>query len=123
MNIALWIAQILLALAFATAGVLKTTQPRDTLEQKLPWVEDLSTGTVRFIGSVELLAAIGLILPAVTGIAPVLTPLAATGLALLQALAIATHIRRREPGAVIFNLVLMSVALFVAWGRFGPYAF
>lgn len=123
MNIALWIAQILLALAFGTAGVMKTTQPRDTLEQKLPWVEDLSTGTVRFIGSVELLAAIGLILPAVTGIAPVLTPLAATGLALLQALAIATHIRRREPGAVIFNLVLMSVALFVAWGRFGPYAF
>lgn len=123
MNIALWVAQILLALAFGTAGVMKTTQPRDTLQEKLPWVQDFSTSTVRFIGSVELLAAIGLILPAFTGIAPGLTPLAATGLAVLQALAIATHIRRREPGAVAFNLVLMALAMFVAWGRFGPYAF
>jgi hypothetical protein len=123
MNIALWVAQILLALAFGTAGVMKTTQPRDTLEGKLPWVKDFSTDTVRFIGSVELLAAIGLILPALTGIATFLTPLAATGLAILQALAVVTHIRRREPGAVAFNLVLMALALFVAWGRFGPYAF
>lgn len=122
MNVALWVAQILLALTFGMAGVMKTTQPKDTLQEKLPWVQDFSPGTVRFIGAVELLAAIGLILPAVTGLATILTPLAATGLVIVQALAAVTHVRRRELAAVVFNVVLMALALFVAWGRFGPYA-
>jgi len=71
----------------------------------------------------ELLASIGLILPAVTGIAVVLTPLAATGLAVMMLLAALTHVRRREPGAMVFTLVLLVAAAVVAWGRFGAYAF
>jgi hypothetical protein len=85
-------------------------------------VEDFSATTVRVIGVVELLGAIGLILPAATGIAPVLTPIAATGLALTMVLAAATHIRRKEPSGVAFNAVLFALAVFVAWGRFGPYS-
>jgi uncharacterized membrane protein YphA (DoxX/SURF4 family) len=121
MNIVLWIVQAILAAMFVMAGVMKSTQPTQTLAEKLPWTQDFSLPTVRFIGVVELLGAIGLILPAATGIAPVLTPLAATGLAIVMVLAAATHIRRKEPSAVVFNVVLLALAVFVAWGRFGPY--
>ena len=123
MNAALWVVQGVLAVMFLMAGVLKATQPKDKLVKQLPWVEDFSAGTVRFIGVMELLGAIGLILPALTGVAVILTPLAATGLAVLMLLAVLTHIRRREPGAVVFTAVLMLAAVVVAWGRFGPYSF
>ncbi|HEX2705221.1 MAG TPA: DoxX family protein, partial [Candidatus Lustribacter sp.] len=86
-------------------------------------VEDFSAGMVRFIGVVELLAAIGLILPAATGIAPVLTPLAATGLAVIMVLAAVTHLRRKEASALPINAGLFVLAVLVAWGRFGPYSF
>ena len=105
------------------AGVVKVTLPRETLLKRLPWVEDFSAGTVRIIGVIDLLAAVGLILPAITGIAVFLTPLAAAGLAVQMLLAALTHIRRREPGGVAFTAVLMLAAAFVAWGRFGPYSF
>jgi uncharacterized membrane protein len=123
MNVVLWVLQGALAAIFLMAGVMKSTQPKDKLVKQLPWVEDFSPGTVRFIGVMELLGAIGLVLPAVTGIAVVLTPLAATGLAVLMLLAALTHVRRREPGAVVFTVVLMLAAAVVAWGRFGPYSF
>jgi predicted tellurium resistance membrane protein TerC len=123
MNVFLWILQIVLAAMFAMAGVVKSTQPKEKLAARLPWVEDYSAGTVRFIGVVELLAAIGLVAPAATGILPVLTPLAATGLAIVMVLAMNTHRRRREPGAIAFNAVLFAVAVVIAWGRFGPYSF
>jgi uncharacterized membrane protein len=122
MNIVLWIIQIVLAVLFLIAGVTKSTRPRPVLEKQLPWVADFSTPTVRLIGVVELLGAIGLILPALTGIATVLTPLAATGLAVVMLSAAATHARRREPAAIAFNTVLLVLAAVVAWGRFGPYA-
>ncbi|GAB2869428.1 DoxX family protein [Nocardioides pacificus] len=123
MNVFLWILQALLAAMFAMAGIMKATQPKEKLAAGLPWVEDFSPGTVRLIGMVELLAAIGLILPAAVGIATVLTPLAACGLAVVMILAAATHRRRHEPGAIAFNAVLLAIAVVVAWGRFGPYSF
>ena len=82
MNIVLWIVQILLALAFAMAGVMKTTQPIEKLATNMGWVKDFTAQIVRLIGTLELLAAVGLILPAVTGILPWLTPVAAIGLVL-----------------------------------------
>jgi uncharacterized membrane protein len=121
MNVFLWIVQTVLALVFVMAGVMKSTQPREKLVPKLPWVEDFSAGTVRFIGVAELLGGLGLILPAATGIAAVLTPVAAACLAVVMVLAAAIHIRRREPSAVAFNAVLFLLAALVAWGRFGPY--
>ena len=123
MNVFLWVLQIVLALMFAMAGVLKSTQPREKLQGSLPWVEDFPTSTVRFIGVVELLGALGLILPAALDIVPVLTPLAATGLAIVMVLAMNTHRRRREPSGIAFNVVLLLVAVVIAWGRFGPYSF
>lgn len=121
MNVTLWILQGLLAAMFAVAGVVKSTQPKEKLVPRMPWAEDFSTGTVRFIGVVELLAALGLVLPGITGIAPVLTPLAATGLAITMVLAAVVHGRRKEPSGIVTNLVVLVLAAVVAWGRFGPY--
>jgi uncharacterized membrane protein YphA (DoxX/SURF4 family) len=123
MNVFLWILQVLLAVLFALSGGVKSTQPKDKLAPRMPWVEDFSSATVRFIGIVEVLGAIGLILPPITGIAPVLTPLAATGLAVTMVLAAVTHARRKEYSGFGPNAVLFVLAAIVAWGRFGPYAF
>ena len=120
-NVALWIAQGLLAAVFLLAGVLKLTRPHDQLSEQLGWPGDYSTGLVRFVGLVEVLGALGLILPGVTAIATVLVPWAAVGLAVEQAGAITVHVRRKEPQAIIANIVLVAVAAFVARGRFGEY--
>ncbi|MET7290393.1 DoxX family protein [Streptomyces sp. NPDC005573] len=123
MNVFLWIVQAVLAAMFAMAGVMKSTQPKAKLVEKLPWVADFSAAAVRLIGVVELAATLGLILPAATGIAPIFTPLAGTGLAVVMLLAAVTHTRRKEPSAIAFNAVLLVLAALVAWGRFGPYSF
>ena len=123
MHVFLWTLQGLLAAMFTMAAVLKTTQSREKLLPSMPWVEDLTTPTVRFIGAVELLAAVGLIVPAAVDVAPVLAPVAASGLAVLMVLAMATHLRRREPSAIAINAVAFVIAVVVAWGRFGPYSF
>lgn len=121
MNVFLWIVQALLAAMFAMSGLVKATQPKDRLIGRFPWAEDFSPATIRFIGVMGLLGAVGLIVPAATGIAAVLTPIAATGLAVMMALAAATHIRRDEPSGVVVTAVLFALAVLVAWGRFGPY--
>jgi uncharacterized membrane protein YphA (DoxX/SURF4 family) len=118
-NILLWVVQGLLAAAFLAAGLMKATQPKEKLAADMAWVEDFSPGTVRLIGALEVLAAIGLILAAATGTAPVVTPIAAVGLVLLMAGAAATHARRKEPQMIGINLVLLALAAFVAWGRLG----
>ncbi|RAY15358.1 DoxX family protein [Actinomadura craniellae] len=123
MNVFLWVLQSLLAGMFAMVGFMKTTQPKEELAPRIPWVEDYSATTVRFIGAVEFLAALGLILPAATGIIPALTPLAATGLAIIMVLATVVHARRKEFQGVAFNIVLLALCAAVAWGRFGPYPF
>lgn len=122
MNIALWIVQGLLAAMFLLAGITKSTQPREKLAKQMPWVEDFSTPVVRLIGVSELAAGLGLVLPAATGIATVLTPLAATGLVVIMLAAMVVHGRRKEYQGIVFNVVLLLAAAFVAWGRFGPYA-
>jgi uncharacterized membrane protein YphA (DoxX/SURF4 family) len=123
MNIALWIIAGLLAVAFLASGAMKLTQPKEKLAARYGWVEDFSTGTVKAIGTLEVLAAVGLILPAALDIAPVLVPLAAVGLLLLLAGASITHLRRHEPQGMVMALVLLAVAAVVVWGRFGPYSF
>jgi uncharacterized membrane protein YphA (DoxX/SURF4 family) len=122
MNIVIWVLQGLLAAAFAAAGLMKLTQPRTKLTQNMGWVEDFSDSGVKGIGGVELLAAIGLILPAATKIVPVLTPLAATGLVLVMIGAIVTHVRRNENQMIAPAAVLLILAAVVAWARFGPYS-
>ena len=82
------------------------------------FVVDFKGSQVRLIGALELLGALGLILPGLLGIAPALTPLAAVGLALIQVGAALTHIRRGEYPMIVINLALFAMAIFVAYGRF-----
>jgi uncharacterized membrane protein YphA (DoxX/SURF4 family) len=117
MNIALWIVQVLLAGLFLMAGVMKAFQ-YERAKASLPWVKDVPRGLVTFIGISELLGGLGLLLPAITGILPWLTPLAGAGLALIMILAIGFHASRREAPAIGFNAVLLVLAAFVAYGRF-----
>jgi putative oxidoreductase len=122
MNIALWIVQILLAVMFGMAGVMKTFQTSKAKEQ-MPWAKNRSDGFVRFVGTSELLGALGLILPLVTGILPWLTVLAAIGLTLVQLLAIFTeHLPKREYNVIPVNIVLLALAVFVAIGRWGLFS-
>lgn len=118
MEITLWIVSGLLAAAYVFAGLNKTLSPKAKLVGSLPWVEDFRPGTVKFIGIVEFLGGVALILPWLTGIAPVLTPIAAAGLVLIQLVAAMVHIRRGEPKALPINAVLLLAALFIAIFRF-----
>ncbi len=95
MTYVLWLAQILLALAFLAAGVLKAFRYEQARRQ-MPWVSAVPKEGVRIIGFLEMLGAVGLILPAVTGVMPWLTPLAAVGLALVMTFAIVFHLARSE---------------------------
>jgi DoxX-like family len=122
MNVALWIVASLLALFFLFAGITKTTRSKDHLRPMMGWVDDFPLGMVRFIGAVELAGAIGLVLPAATGIATVLTPLAATGIAIIMVGGGIVHLRRGEGKLAPMNVILLALAVFVAWGRFGAYS-
>lgn len=124
MNITLWIIAAVLALVFLAAGSMKLTQPKAKLSASgQGWVESVSTGTIKAIGTAEILGALGLILPALLNIAPVLVPVAATGLVLLLIGAAITHGRRKEVSNIVINAVLGVLAVTVAVTRFGPYSF
>ena len=117
-SIGLWVAQVLLALMFGAAGVMKLTTPIADLGAMMNWVTASPELLVRFIGFVELAGALGMILPALTRILPFLTPLAALGFVVIQVLAIGTHAMLGETAATLpINLVLLALSGFVAWGR------
>jgi uncharacterized membrane protein YphA (DoxX/SURF4 family) len=123
-NIALWTVASILALAFLGAGFMKLARSKQQLaDAGMPWVADASPALVKSIGVLEILAAIGLIVPALTGIAPVFVPLAAVGLVLVMLGAAVLHARRKEIPNIFIALVILALAVFVAWGRFGPYSF
>lgn len=117
MNIVLWIVQILLAFMFGMAGVMKTFQTAKAKEQ-MSWAKNRSDGFVRFVGISELLGALGLIFPVLTGILPWLTPLAAIGLTVIQLLAIFTeHLPKKEYNVIPVNILLIVLAVSIVIGR------
>ncbi len=117
LHITLWIAQVLLAGMFIMSGFMKISQPIDQLSQMLPWASQVPSGLVRFIGISEVLGGIGLILPSLLRIKPVLTVWAAVGLATVMLFAAIFHATRGEFSAIGTNVILSLVALFIAWGR------
>lgn len=123
METALWIAQALLAAIFTVTGLTKLTQPRAKLAAgMMSWAADVSDAQLRTIGLLEVLGAAGLILPGLLDIAPVLTPLAATGLALTMVGAFVTHARLGETDRLVAPVVLFAIAVFVAIEQFGPHS-
>ncbi|ODR25532.1 DoxX family protein [Mycolicibacterium porcinum] len=119
MNIALWTVQTLLALVYIVAGGLKVIRSREQLvaSGRLDWMKDHSDAAVRSLGVVEILGALGMILPEVTGIARVLTPIAAVGLVVVQIGALRVHLTRDERQPLPINMFLLVLAGFVAVGR------
>jgi hypothetical protein len=119
-NIALWIVQGLLALVYLAAGGLKVARPREQLvaSGNLDWMKDSSDAGVKAVGLVEILGALGVILPWLTGIASILTPIAAVGLVVVQLGALRVHLVRNERQPLPVNIILLLLAAFVAVGRF-----
>lgn len=118
MNIIAWIIQIILALIFLMAGGMKSTQPKEKLEGLMAWTKDFSIEIIRFIGISEFLGGIGLILPQLTGIAPILTPLAASGLGVIMILASIYHFQKGEYKEISINMILLVLSAIVAIIRF-----
>jgi uncharacterized membrane protein YphA (DoxX/SURF4 family) len=117
MNLALWIVQVLLAAMYGMAGIMKTFQTAKAKEQ-MPWAKNRPDTFVRFVGIAELLGALGLFLPLLTGVLPWLTPLAAVGLTMIQLLAIFTeHLPKKEYNVIPVNIVLLALSIFVLVGR------
>ena len=117
MNIALWIVAGLLALAFLLAGVMKATRPLDALKKNMTWVTSVPPWFVRFIGVAEILAVIGLIVPAVTGIQQWLVAAAAGGLVIVMLSAAFFHAGRKEWQNIGGNVLLLLLAVFIVVGR------
>ena len=118
MNIVLWICAGLLAAMFLLAGTMKIAVAKEKLLSIMAWSKTWSRPQLRALGTVEVLGAIGLILPRALNIAPVLTPLAAVGCAIVMAGAVLTHIRMKDYKGTGMPLVLLVLAIVVAAGRF-----
>jgi len=126
MNLILWIIAGLMAAVFLLAAANKLLIPQEKLATAPGggWVLDFSAGFVKALGAVEILGAVGLILPALLDIAPILVPMAAVGLALIMVGAAIVTFRRQEFKHVLLNLIYLALLVFVAFGRFfGPESF
>lgn len=121
MGTVIWIVQGLLAVAFLMAGAMKMMQPKEKLAENMAWVEDFEPGMLKLIGAAEVAGALGLLVPAFTGLPDYLVVAAAWGLAITMLLAAWTHVRRSEPKEVIVNIILLVMALVVIYGRTGAY--
>ena len=121
MSAVVWVVTGLLAAIFLFSGAAKLSRTRERLHADgLTFVEDLDDVAIRTIGIIEVVGALGLVLPGLTSIATGLVPLSALGLAAVMVLAIALHVRRNEYSRLGTNLVLLALAMFVAFGRLGP---
>lgn len=117
MVIALWIVQGLLALAFLLAGFMKGFTPLEGLKKNMSWVSVTPAALVRFIGIAELLGALGLILPILTGIQPWLTIAAAIGLVVVMLCAAVFHAARKEYSQITPSLILLLLSAFIVVGH------
>lgn len=124
MSIALWIIAGIFAIAFTAGGIIKLTWSFDRYAAKLHWPADFSPGKVKFMGIVEVLGGLGLILPAFVAPIAGLVPVAASGMALYMSGAVTERIRRSEFKDLLGDLLFLAAMLFLAWGRFAlsPFA-
>jgi uncharacterized membrane protein len=116
MHITLWIAQMLVALFLLTGAILKF-QPIEKIAAMMPWAGQVPAAVVRLLGVVDLLGAIGLILPSLLRIQPQLAVWAAIGTIALMACATVFHVYRGEASVIGVNIFCAFIATFIAWGR------
>jgi hypothetical protein len=121
MNVVLWVLAGLLAVAFGVGGATQVLLPKErygALNHSQRWVDDFTPGQVKAIGTIKLLCVVGLVLPPLVGVAPVLSPIAACGLVLVMAGAATTRFRRGEWALMAGDVAYLAAFAFVAWGRF-----
>lgn len=115
LHVALWVAQVLLAIVFGMAGFMKLFTPYEHLVSTQAWARSIPAPLVKFIGIAEIAGVLGVILPAATRIKPMLTPLAATGFVVIMILASIVHVSIGQPP--VTTVIIGGLAAFVAWGR------
>jgi len=119
MNIIFWIIQVLAAAAFLYSGINKSIYSEEKLVTiGQTGVEGLPMPLTRFIGIIEILGAIGLVLPTALNILPKLTAISAVGFAIIMVLAARIHYHRHEPKNVVNNFILLLLCVLIAWYRF-----
>lgn len=121
-HISLWIVQLGLAIFFIIAGISKLTMSIDDLSTQIEWVKLVPSQLVTTIGICETLGGLGLILPSVTRISPILTPVAAICLAFMMILAMIFHVIYKEYSEIFLNILIAALCIFIAWGRYGDYS-
>ncbi len=117
-NISLWILQALLAATLIWAAMMKLGKSPQDLAAMWPWTGEVSPALVKLTGLADLLGGLGLLLPALLRIKPVLTPVAALGVVALMIYAGVFHILRGEASQIGFNVMVAIMAAIIAWGRF-----
>src|ERR1700739_1634730 len=123
MNFALWVGAGVRAASFADTGSLKLTESNQALSASgMTWTEDFSPAAVKFISVAEVAGALGILFPPLLHVAPALVPVAAAALAVVMTGAVLVHLRRKERVDAVPAVVLGLLAVFLAWGRLGPYA-
>lgn len=118
LDTALWVVQVILAAAFVLRGGMNVLNPIANLASRMEWGAFAPNTLVRILGLLEAAGALGLLLPALTRIWPVLTPVAAVGLSLMMTSAVSVHLTMCDFAGVGVCVVLFAAAIFVAWGRF-----
>lgn len=117
MELAILVLQIGLTCVFLYFGSLKLFMPIDKIEKRVTWARDYSPARLKFFGFLEIIGAIGLILPNQLEIFPILTPVAATFLAMIMAGAAMVHLRRDEIGMIFLNIVVIFLLAGVGFNR------
>jgi len=118
MEIVFWVVQWVLAVAFVASGAMKALQPVSKLGEKMAWVSTVKPSTVKVIGIAEVLGGLGLILPVLTGIAPILVPIAAAALAVVMLLAVIKHFQMNDASGSAASIVLGVLSVVIAVVRF-----
>jgi len=118
MNITLWTIQGILATVFCLSGIMILTQSKEKLAPKMPFLNDYSPSMVKLVAFSHISGALGLILPLLLNIIPILTPIAACGLALVMLLAVNYNFRRGDMKSVAVDLVFFALFAFIAYYRF-----
>ena len=115
MKVAYWIVAALLVLLYLYSGGIKVVRSKDQLRPMMGWIDTVPLRLVRTIGVLEVLGALGLVLPPLTGIAPGLALAAAIGLVLIQVGGISLHLGRGEAKMIGLNIVLLVLAGVAIW--------
>ena len=118
LNSALWVVQVLLAIGFIAGGAMKLFMPVNKLAVMWPWAADVPFAILRFMGVVDALAAVGIVLPSIFRIIPKLVPITALCIIILMLSAAIFHFYRGEAASTPINFMFAFMAAFVVWGRF-----